>query len=78
MKITTAIIVFLCLWQAFALFAVIALTVKNISSGKFDPMTFAPCCLMLFGYLLALFGFKYESRSSKNILLNLFEGQIED
>jgi len=47
-------------------------------SNKFSPVVFAPFGMLAFGYVMMIGFYSYERNKAKEILLWLFNGQIDD
>ncbi|MBZ5857738.1 hypothetical protein [Flavihumibacter profundi] len=81
MRPSIVIIVFMSLWLGLVglicLFILIGglLQAKQITQNGFSFGLLIPFIMFLFGWLLILFGFKSESKKSKEFLSTLLEGQ---
>jgi hypothetical protein len=69
--------IFICIWLSIAAFAGLAMVIQEINKGNFSAVVFAPFLMFLFGYLLTIGSFKYESRKAKAKLLEMLDGEVE-
>ncbi len=76
MRLNLFVLIFLIVWFSITLFGSFALTIKFLSDMKFDPMYLIPFGMLIFGYLIAILPFKFESKKSKNDFKMLFEAEI--
>lgn len=73
MQLALFVKVFLCFCLGAISLFLIFLIVSQISNREFDRVILVPFGMFTFGYLLALFGFKYESAKSRQFLEELFK-----
>jgi len=57
-------------------FGFIGMLISSIKENKFESDIFIPLGLLIFGYLLTMFGFKIESEKSKKDLEKMFKSKI--
>lgn len=76
MRLHTFVIVFLCVWCGGVGIVCIASLSQAFDGSAFDPNMLIPFGMLLFGYLMAIGGFKFESYKSKKDLQTLFEAEI--
>lgn len=77
MKLHVLVFVFLIVWCAFALLFLIAMGVAvGIAEGKISVVLFIPVFMLVFVYALTMFGFKSESKKSREFLKINFEAEI--
>ena len=77
MKMLTFVTLFMCFWLSFAALAGVVVLITAINKKQFSAVALMPFVMFLFGYALTMGGFKYESRSAKNKLLEILDGEIE-
>lgn len=51
--------------------------IHSSMSDRFDPLSITPFGMLVFIYLIMIYGFNSESNSSKSFLLELLEGDYE-
>jgi hypothetical protein len=68
--------IFMAYWLGFAGVAAAGATLTGISKGKFSSTTLIIYGMFLFGYLMMIISFNYESGKAKKYLENLFESKI--
>lgn len=78
MKLTGLAIGFMSIWFGFVIMAILSIIIKDLLAGRFEIRIIQICIFFLFGYCLVLGSFKYESIRCRRILLEIFEGEIED
>jgi hypothetical protein len=78
MGMHTAVIIFMCIWLSFAALFGIVFLIQETNKGPFKIVDLVPFAMFLFGYLLSLGGFKYESIEAKNKLVELLNGDIAE
>jgi hypothetical protein len=76
MKLHNAVIIFMFVWCSLAgLFSIMSLsTIDN--SPSFNIINLAPIGMLILGYLLTTFAFKYESKKSISDLEKIFEATV--
>ena len=78
-KLHPFVLVFISVWLGIVgivcvgMLLIGALKFNEIVKEGFSPMALIPFAMFLFGYLLVLLSFKYESKKSKQFLLSLLE-----
>jgi len=78
MKLTGLAIGFMSVWFGFLIIACMSV-INNYLLAKKSELTIIPIgILFIFGYCLVLGSFKYESTRCKRILLEIFEGEIQN
>lgn len=78
MKMHIGVIIFMCMWLGFALIFGIGFLIQETNKGPFKIVDLVPFGMFLFGYLLSLGGFKYESIKAKNKLVELLNGEVAE
>lgn len=78
MKLTGLAVGFMSIWFGFLVIAFLSIIIKDLLAAKFEVTIIQICIFFLFGYCLVLGSFKYESIRCQKILLEIFEGEIED
>lgn len=74
MKLHWLVFVFLIFWCGFVvLFLISTLIMEDLKSLNF----FLPIFMLIFAYLLTMYGFKSESKKSKEDLIRIFEARIQ-
>ncbi|MDQ0780752.1 hypothetical protein [Chryseobacterium sp. W4I1] len=73
MRLQVFVFLFLIMWCGFVLFFLIGIC---IAQEKISLLFFAPMAMLLFVYTLTMFGFKIESKKSKEFLRKSFEAEI--
>ncbi|SHF35155.1 hypothetical protein [Chryseobacterium vrystaatense] len=77
MKLHVLVLVFLIVWCGFALLFLIGMGVAvGIAEEKISLVLFIPVFMLLFVYALTMFGFKSESKKSREFLKKSFEAEI--
>jgi hypothetical protein len=76
MRMHIGVTIFMCMWLGFALLFGVGFLIQETKKGPFKIVDLAPFGMFLFGYLLSLGGFKYESNKAKNKLVDLLNGDI--
>ena len=66
------------MWLGFALIFGIGFLIQETNKGPFKIVDLVPFGMFLFGYLLSLGGFKYESIKARNKLVELLNGEIAE
>ncbi|NME72833.1 hypothetical protein [Flammeovirga aprica] len=74
MKLHIFVMLFISIWLGIAAIASLALF-PMLLMGNFDSISSLPFWMFVFGYVVVLGGFKYESRKSKKYLAELFEAK---
>ncbi len=69
-------LVFMIVWLSIVGFAALAFTATSIINLEFNPGVLIPYGMFLFGYLITIVGFKFESSRSKRELKEIFEAEI--
>jgi hypothetical protein len=72
------VVAFITLWLSAALLAGVAFLIMSVVKSSFTIGHLIPFGMFLFGYALATGSFKFESIRSKEKLIQLVDGQIED
>lgn len=78
------VLIFMSIWLGgvglFCIGVLIAgiIKIKEILQHGFSPMILIPFGMFIFGYGLAIVGFKFESSDSKKFLATLFEAQYKE
>lgn len=75
MKLHVFVFVFLLFWCGFVMFFLISLCLVQ---QKISVFFLVPVGMLLFVYALTMFGFKTESKESKEFLKKSFESEIID
>lgn len=84
MRPSTGILIFFSFWigivsiVCLSIILVAIVQIRKIFENGFSPAALIPFGMFVFGSLLVTFGFKSESRESKEFLKALVEGQEED
>jgi hypothetical protein len=78
MKLTGLAIGFMSVWFGFLIVAAISVIIKDISAEKSEITIIPIGILFILGYCLVLGSFKYESIRCKRILLEIFEGEVQN
>jgi hypothetical protein len=73
MRVQSGVLIFMCIWLGFAAIGGIVINTTDISKGQFKVVDLMPFGMFLFGYLLTLGGFKFESNDAKAKLLQILE-----
>jgi hypothetical protein len=77
MKPSILVILFMCVWFGFVglfcfgIFLMALLQFNKIALSTFQPSTLIPYAMFIFGWCLCYFGFKAESKKSKDFLATL-------
>jgi len=72
------VIVFMCIWLSGTLIGGLAFLTQQLhSSSNFDVTALMPFGMFIFGYLLAMGGFKYEVPKARIKLVELLGGSLE-
>lgn len=77
MRMHTAVIIFMCIWLGFTALFGIGFLIQEMNKRPFEIADLTPCGMFLFGYLLTMGCFKYESVKAKDKLLELLAGNIK-
>lgn len=77
MKLMSVILIFMCIWMSGTVIAFISMLISELNDSNLNVDILVPFGMFIFGYSLTTLSFKWESKLSKNKLLDLFEGQIE-
>lgn len=76
MRLSWFVLVFMIFWCSFVmLFLVVFLAIAFTQAGKISGGIFIPVSMLAFAYLLTMFGFKSESKKSKEDLKKIFEAK---
>jgi hypothetical protein len=79
MRLSVFVGVFICIWMGLVGFSCLGVLISLISGSTFKPMMLSPFGMLVFGYLLTLLSFKYESRKSIKHFEEWFEAEaIQD
>ena len=73
MRLHTIALIFMALWCGILGLVFLVISFDSLNEGSFDPFLLIPLGMLLFGYLMTVGGFKYESGKSKKWLKDLFE-----
>ncbi len=77
MRVSICVIIFMSVWFGGIIYGFFSGLVKIIQSGKWATTNFEGIAIflgfLLFGYLLTMVGFKYESMKSEDFLTDLLE-----
>lgn len=78
MKLLLFVKIFIIVWLSGVCFACIGVLYSYLSESKFDlsAFTFIPFIMLIFGLLMVIFGFKYESKKSIKELEELLKAKI--
>lgn len=76
MRLSLLVIVFMTIWCGGCLFACYPIVFSLFTNEDFKSFQLIPLFMTLFGYLLTLGGFKYESIMTKKDLKKLFEANV--
>ena len=76
MRMHIFVIIFMCFWCCMAVFGCVGVLIEVSNEPEFMLGDLMPFGMLLFGYALALGGFKYESNKSKKDLQRIFEAEI--
>ena len=74
MRLEISVLIFMSIWLGIAGFMCIMIAIFCISDGIFPFPIILPLPFFAFGYLITYFGFKTESKKSKEFLAQLLEG----
>ena len=74
MRPEISVLIFMSIWLGVAGFMCIMIAIFCISDGIFPFPIILPLPFFAFGYLITYFGFKTESKKSKEFLAQLLEG----
>lgn len=66
----------MCIWLGILGIAGIGVVIDNVHKGDFKSSLLLPIGMFMFGYLLPMGGFKFESRKAKAKLIEILEGGI--
>ncbi|MDH4471519.1 MAG: hypothetical protein QE487_02870 [Fluviicola sp.] len=77
MRLHVFVMIFMIVWMSLVGIAALICTLVLIIGGRFNPFLLIPIGMFLFGYLLTLGAFKYESARTKEDLKQIFEATIE-
>ncbi|GAA5101790.1 hypothetical protein GCM10023210_42070 [Chryseobacterium ginsengisoli] len=72
MRLNLLVLVFMIFWCSFVIFFLIAVLTQ---AEKISVAIFIPFFMLSFAYLLTMFGFKSESKKSKEDLKKIFEAK---
>jgi hypothetical protein len=78
MRLHKAIIVFLCLWCGFVIYAFFGFLQESRTDPKFAAFLLIPVGMLLFVYILTIAAFSHESSRSKSDLQKLLEAEITE
>lgn len=76
MRMMNVVLIYWILCMLFAIYLTFAFATMTEYPG-FDPLALIGVGFLIFGYLLAFFSFKYESRKSIKDLAEYLEAEIE-
>ncbi|MGZ3871947.1 MAG: hypothetical protein ACXVJD_03460 [Mucilaginibacter sp.] len=76
MSMHIGVTIFMCIWLGFALLLGFGFFIQEIRTAPFKIEDLAPFGAFLFGYLLSLGGFKYESIKAQKKLFELLNGEL--
>lgn len=76
MRLNAFVIFFLIVWCSFAIMFFIGICAMSIRDHNVSINSFIPLLMLLFVYILTMFGFKTESKKSKEYLRKSFEARI--
>lgn len=76
MKLHVFVLVFLIFWCSFATMFFVGMCTKAVQDREVSVMLLIPLLMLLFVYILTMFGFKTESKKSKEFLRKSFEARI--
>ncbi len=74
MSVWLGIVGIVCLWMIITAFIHIR-EIGQIFEGGFSPIIFVPFVMFIVGSSITYFGFKFESKKSKEFLADLLEGE---
>ena len=77
MKPDMLVIIFMCMWMGFAALGGIVM-ISVGSKTNLDSVSLIPFGMFLFGYLLMMGAFKFESIEATRKLAEIFQGGIEE
>lgn len=78
LRMNSVVIIFAMIWMGFVTLACLGVLVAGIITGKFDRILMIPFGMWLFGVVLFLGGFKFESIRSRNHLMELLNAQEKE
>lgn len=78
LRMNWLVIIFAMIWMGFVILECLGVLVAWIITGKFDGMLMMPYGMWLFGTVLFLGGFKFESIRSRNHLMELLNAQEKE
>ncbi len=78
MRLHMAVIVFICFWCGFVIYAFFGFLQEARTDPKFMAFLFIPAGMLLFVYILTIAAFSHESSKSKKDLQQLFEAEITE
>ncbi|MFN4152253.1 MAG: hypothetical protein ACK4IX_15025 [Candidatus Sericytochromatia bacterium] len=76
MKLHPFLVSFLSIWFISIGFVTIILLLQLFINATFNPLTLIPFIMLMFAYVLTMFGFKFESNRSKKDLQKIFKAEI--
>jgi hypothetical protein len=77
LRLKSAVMVFMAYWLgAVGLTCLLVIAALFFSAKKAEPVMVLPFVMLLFGYLLMMGGYKYESNIARNGLQKMFEAKI--
>lgn len=81
MKMHPIAIAFVCMWFGFIvnflIAAIASADTSLLSLKKANPALLIPLAMLIFGYLLMMGGFKFESRKAKRYCAEFFKGPYD-
>lgn len=78
MRLNTFVLVFIAIWLGVVGIVSIAMLIGALNSGILDRGTFIPLGMFLFGAVMTVLAFKFESTRSKKDLAELLQGYVEE
>jgi hypothetical protein len=76
MNMMSGVIAFMCIWIGFAVLFGFGFIFQSLKNHDLSFAIIIPFGMALFGYMLALGGFKFKSVDARQKLLDMFEGAI--
>jgi hypothetical protein len=78
MRLSTVVSIFLIIWLGGAIIGIVVFLLESIREGQLELSIFGPILMFIFGYVLAMGGFGFESSKTKNYLAKLFEVETKE
>lgn len=76
MRLHALVIGFMCIWFGGVIAGCFAVLAHTLGEGEMSPGLLIPFAMLLFGYILTIAAFKFESSKAKKHLQTIFEAEI--